>query len=78
MNFSARILQTVVKLVQVEILELITCSASGTSMLVKRALISYKPKLSFPGFIERCLIFWMKSVPYLTKMQYCHNDFEEF
>ena len=40
MNFSLGILQTLVKLVQVEILELITCSAIGTGMLVKRALTS--------------------------------------
>ena len=38
--FSVGILQTLVKLVQVEILELITCSATGTDMLVKRALTS--------------------------------------
>ena len=40
MNFSVGILQTLVKLVQVEILELITCSATGTGILVKRALTS--------------------------------------
>ena len=39
MNFSVVILQTLVKLVQVEILELITCSATATSMLVKRTLM---------------------------------------
>ena len=38
MNFSVGILQTLVKLVQGEILELITCSAKGTGMLVKREL----------------------------------------
>ena len=57
MNFSVGILETLVKLVQVEILELITCSTTGTGMLVKRALISNKTKVSSSGFIERCLIF---------------------
>ena len=66
MNFSVGILQILVKSVQVEILELITCSATGTAMLVKRALTSKKTKIS-PGFIERCLIFLMKSVLSLTK-----------
>ena len=33
MNFSVGILQTLVKLVQVQILELITCSVTGTGML---------------------------------------------
>ena len=50
-----------VKLVQVEILELITCSAKGIGMLVKRALTSNETKVSSSVFIERCLIFWMKS-----------------
>ena len=67
MNFSVGILQTLVKLVQVEILELITCSAAGTGKLVKRALASNEAKVSFSGFIERCLIFLMKSVLSLTK-----------
>ena len=62
MNFSVGILQTLVKLVRVEIMELITCSATGTGMLVKRALTS-----SSSAFIERCLIFWIKSVLSLTK-----------
>ena len=39
-NFSVQILQMLVKLVQVKILELITCSATGTGMLVKTALTS--------------------------------------
>ena len=39
-NFSVGILKTLVKLVQVEILELMTCSGTGTGMLVKRALSS--------------------------------------
>ena len=56
-----------VKLVQVEILELITCSATGTGMLVKRALTLNETKVSSSGFFERCLIFWMKSVLSLTK-----------
>ena len=51
----------------VEILELIICSATGTGMLVKRALTSNDTKVSSSGFIERCLIFWMKSVLSLTK-----------
>ena len=67
MNFSVGILQILVKLVQVEILELITCSATGTGMLVKRALTSNETKVSSSGFIERCLIFWMKSVLVFNK-----------
>ena len=67
MNFSIGILQILVKLVQVEIFELITCSATGTEMLVKRALTSNETKASSYGFIERCLIFWMKFVLSLTK-----------
>ena len=67
MNFSVGILQILVKLVQVEILELITCSATGTGMLVKRALTSNETNVSSSEFIERCLIFWMKSVLSLTK-----------
>ena len=59
MNFSIGILQIMVKLVQVEILELITCSATSTGMLVKRALTSIETKVSSSGFIERCLIFLM-------------------
>ena len=39
MTFSAGILQILVKLVQVEILELITSSATSTGMLVKRGLL---------------------------------------
>ena len=62
MNFSVGILHTLVKLVQVEILELMTCSATGTGMLVKRALTSNETKVSSSGFIERHLIFLMKSV----------------
>ena len=65
-NFSVGILQTLVKLVQVELFELITCSATGTGMLVKRALTSNETKVS-SGFIKRCLIFLMKSVLPLTK-----------
>ena len=55
------------KLVQVKILELITCSATGTEVLVKKALTSNEAKVSSSEFIERCLIFWMKSVLSLTK-----------
>ena len=62
--FSVGILQT---LVQVEIFELITCSVTGTGMLVKRALTSNETKVSSSRFIERCLIFWMESVLSLTK-----------
>ena len=54
------------KLVQVEILELKTFSAIGSGMLVKKALTSSETKVS-SGFIERCLIFLMKSVLSLTK-----------
>ena len=67
MQFSVGILQTLVKLVQIEILELITCSATGTGMLVKRVLTSNETKVSSSGFIERCFIFLMKSVLSLTK-----------
>ena len=67
MDSSVGILQILVKLVQVEILELITCSATGTGMLVKRALTSNETNVSSSRFIERCLIFWMKSVLSLTK-----------
>ena len=67
MNFSIGILQTLLKLVQVEIFELITCTATCTGMLVKRALTSKETKVSSSGFIGRCLIFWMKSVLSLTK-----------
>ena len=62
MKFSVGILQTLVKLLQVEILELITHSATGTGMLVKRTLASNETKVSSSGFIERCLIFLMKSL----------------
>ena len=67
MNFSVWILQTLVKLVQVEILELITCSTTGTGMLMMGALTSNEIKVSSSGFIERCSIFLMKSVLSLTK-----------
>ena len=36
-------------------------------MLVKRALTSNETKISSSGFIERCLIFLMKSVLSLTE-----------
>ena len=67
MNCSVGILQTLVKLVQVKILELIAYSATGTGMLVKRALTSDETKVYSSGFIERCLIFLMKSVLSFTK-----------
>ena len=67
MIFSVGILQTLVKLVHVEILELITCSATCTRMLVKKVLTSNETNVSSSGFIERCLIFLMKSVLSLTK-----------
>ena len=67
MNFSVGILQILVKLVQVEILELIACSATGTGMLVKRALTSNETKVYSSGFIDRCLIFSVKSVLSLMK-----------
>ena len=38
MIFSTGILQTLVEFMQVHILELITCSATGNGMLVKRTL----------------------------------------
>ena len=65
--FTVGILQTLVKLVKVEILELIAYIATGTGMLVKRALTSNETKVSSSGFIESCLIFLMKSVLSLTK-----------
>ena len=65
-NFSLGILQTLVKLVQIDILELTTCRATGTGMLLNRALISNETKVSSSGFIVRCLIFWMKSALSLT------------
>ena len=67
MNFSVGILQTLMKLVQVEILELITFSAIGTGILVKTVLTSNETNVSYSAFIERCLIFWMKFVLSLTK-----------
>ena len=76
MNFSVGIMQTLVNLLQVGILELITCSATGTGMLVKRALTSNETKVSSSGFIDRCLIFLLKSVLSLTKC--CNSNFEEF
>ena len=45
MNFSVGILQTLVKLVQVEILELMTCSATGTGTLVNKAMTSNETKV---------------------------------
>ena len=66
-KFSVGILQTLLKLVQVEILEWIICSATGTGMLVKRALESNETKVSSYGFIERCSIFLMISILSLTK-----------
>ena len=44
-----------------------TFSTADTGMLVKRALTSNETKVFSSGFIERFLIFWMKSVLYLTK-----------
>ena len=67
MIFTIVILQTLAKLMQVEISELITCSATGTGMQVKRALTSNETNVSSSGFIERCLIFLMKSVLSLTE-----------
>ena len=46
MNFTVGILQTLVILVQVEILELITYSATCTGMLVKKALTSNETNVS--------------------------------
>ena len=51
---------------QVEILELIACRATGTCILGKRALTSNVTKVSSSGFIERCLMFLKKSVLSLT------------
>ena len=66
-EFFVGILHTLVKLVLLEILELIACSTTGTGILVKRALTSNETKLSSSAFIERCLIFLMKSELSLTK-----------
>ena len=52
MNISVGILQMLVILVQVEILELITCSATGTGMLVKRALTSNETKVFLLGLLR--------------------------
>ena len=46
MNFAVGILQTLVKLVQVEILELIICSATGAGMLVNTELTSNETNVS--------------------------------
>ena len=67
MNFSVGILLTLVKLVQVQILELITCSETGTGMLVKRALTSnetqlHKVIISFCYFSCNKLWNWSKDV----------------
>ena len=75
MNFTVGILQTLVKLVQLEILEMITCSATGAGMLVKRALTSNETNVSSSGFIERCLIFLMKSVLSLTRGEVLPQEF---
>ena len=58
MNFSVGFLQTLVKLVHIEILELIACSATGTGMLVKTALTSNETKVSSAGSIKRCSVFF--------------------
>ena len=76
MAFSVRILQTLVKLIQVEILELITCSATSTGILVKRALTANE-MVSSSGFIERCLISLMKSVLSLTKDEVLLKNFTD-
>ena len=65
LNFSIGILKTLVKLVQIEILELITCSATGTGILVKRSLKSNETKVS-SRFVRDVLIFRMKYVLSLT------------
>ena len=54
MNFSVRILQTSVKLVHVEIFELITCSVRGTGMLGKRALTPNKTNVQEECYITQC------------------------
>ena len=64
MNFSVGVLQTLVKLVQIEIDNF---GVTGTGMLVKRALTSNETKVSSSRFIERCLIFLMESLLSLTK-----------
>ena len=74
-NFSVGILQTLVKLAQVEILKLIACSATGTGMLVKRALTSNETKVSSSGFIEGCLIFLMESILSLTQNEALPQQF---
>ena len=48
-------------------LELLTCSATGTGMKVKRVLTSNETKVSYSGFMKRCLIILMKFVLSLTK-----------
>ena len=78
MNFTVRILQTLVKLVQVEILEFITCSTKGTGMLVKRALTSNETKVSSSGFIKEMFNFLDEICTIFNKMKSWHSNFEEF
>ena len=62
MNFSVVILEIFVKLVQVDILLLMTSIVTATGMLVKRALRSNDNKVSSSGLMERFLILLIKSV----------------
>ena len=55
---------------KVEILELITCNATCTDMVVKRALTVNETKVSYSWFIEGCLIFWINYILSLTKYEF--------
>ena len=67
MNFSKGFLQIFFKLVQVDILLLMTSNATGTAMLVMRALTSNETTVYSSRLMGRFLIFWMKYVLSLTK-----------
>ena len=77
LNFSVGMLQTLVKMVQVETLELITCGDTGTALLVRRTLTSNETKFSSFGFIGKWFNFPDEICTVLTKMMSCHNNFED-
>ena len=56
MNFSVGILQIFLKMVQVQILLLMTSSATG--ILVKRAMTSNETRVSSSGMMERFFKFY--------------------
>ena len=65
-NFSCRDLADIGETGACRVLELMTCSATGTVILMKTALTSNETKVSSYGFTERCF-FLMKSVLSLMK-----------